>query len=156
MDSVLFTKLFRGCELETIANTATDIGFDGIDLLIRAGHQLEPTAPEHIRDAVRLFERRGLQVPMATTYLTDPAQLPAEQLMASCAEAGITLIRLGYWKYDPQLGHAACFETARRQLDQLARLAEKTGVRLALQLHGGMIHGSGAQATALLAGHDPA
>src|SRR5215218_9927784 len=156
MDSVLFTKLFRGCELEAIADTATDIGFDGIDLLIRPGHQLEPTAPEQIGDAVRLFERHGLRVPMATTDLTDPAQLPAERLMASCAEAGITLIRLGYWKYDPQLGYAACFATARRQLDELARLAEKSGVRLALQLHGGTIHGSGSQTAALLAGHDPA
>src|SRR5215211_8887754 len=102
MDSVLFTKLFLGCDLEMIADTATDIGFDGIDLLIRPGHQLGPNAPEQIGDAVRLFERHGLQVPMATTDLTDPTQLPTTRLLAGCAEAGITQIRLGYWTYDPK------------------------------------------------------
>jgi H2-forming N5,N10-methylenetetrahydromethanopterin dehydrogenase-like enzyme len=31
MDVVLFTKLFRGCELEEIATAATDLGVDSID-----------------------------------------------------------------------------------------------------------------------------
>jgi sugar phosphate isomerase/epimerase len=92
---------------------------------------------------------------MATTDLTDPARMSAERLLAGCAEAGIGLIRLGYWHYDPHVGYAAGFETARRQLDELERLAERTGVRLALQLHGGTLHASGCQAAALLAGHDP-
>jgi sugar phosphate isomerase/epimerase len=155
MDIVLFTKLFRGCELEEIATAATDLGVDGIDLLIRPGHQLEPAAPERIPEAVRFLEGNGLRVPMATTDLTDPTRMLTEPLLASCAEAGIGLIRLGYWHYDPQVGYATGFDTARRQLDELDRLAEKTGVRLALQLHGGTIHASGCQAAALLAGHDP-
>ena len=155
MDIVLFTKLFRGCELEEIAEAATDLGVDGIDLLIRRGHQVEPEAPERIPAAVRFFEQQGLRVPMATTDLTDPTRMPAERMVAACAEAGIGLIRLGYWHYDPQQGYAIGFETARQHLDELERLAEKTGVRLALQLHGGTIHASGCQAAALLAGHDP-
>jgi sugar phosphate isomerase/epimerase len=155
METVLFTKLFRGQTIEEIGALVADLGFDGIDLLIRAGHQVEPDAPEAIAGTVRLLKEAGLAVPMATTDLTDPAQLPAEQLMATCAESGISLIRLGYWKYDPRRGYAACFETARRQLDALQCLAAKTGVRLALQLHGNTIHGSGAQAAALLEGHDP-
>jgi sugar phosphate isomerase/epimerase len=156
MDIVLFTKLFRGHELEGIATAATDLGVDGIDLLIRTGHQLDPAAPERIPEAVRFLQRQGLRVPMATTDLTDPTRMLAEPLLANCAEAGIGLIRLGYWHYDPQVGYAAGFETARRQLDELERLAERAGVRLALQLHGGTIHASGCQAAALLAGHDPA
>jgi sugar phosphate isomerase/epimerase len=156
MQAVLFTKLFRDRSLGEIASSVRDLGFDGIDLLIRPGHQLEPDAPEMIPDAVRALEQDGLTVPMATTDLTDPSQMPTERLLAGCAEAGIGLLRLGYWKYDPEQGYAACFEAARRDLDDLVALAEKTGVRLAIQLHGGTIHGSGAQAAALLAGHDPA
>ena len=156
MQTVLFTKLFRGRSLDEIASSARDLGFDGIDLLIRPGHQLEPDAPEKIPEAVRALERAGLTVPMATTDLTDPTRLPAERLLAGCAEAGIKVVRLGYWKYDPERGYAACFEAARRDLDALARLAGQTGVRLAVQLHGDTIHGSGSQAAALLAGHDPA
>lgn len=156
MDIVLFTKMLRGCELTEIAETAADLGVDGIDLLIRAGHQVEPETPQRIPEAVRLFAQAGLRTPMATTDLTDPTHMPAERLLEACAEAGIGLVRLGYWRYDPQVGYAAGFDAARRQLDELDRLAERTGVRLALQLHGGTIHASGCQAAALLAGHDPA
>ena len=156
MQTVLFTKLFRGRSLAEIADAASELGFDGIDLLIRPGHQAEPDDPDSIHEAVRHLRQAGLAVPMATTDLTDPTDGRADRVLSACAETGIGLIRLGYWKYDPQRGYAACFDAARRDLDGLARLAEKHGVLLAVQLHGGTIHGSGAQAAALLAGHDPA
>ncbi len=156
MQTVLFTKLFRGRSLVEIADATSDLGFDGIDLLIRPGHQAEPDDPASIHEAVRHLRQAGLAVPMATTDLTDPADERVELVLATCAETGIGLIRLGYWKYDPQRGYAACFEAARRNLDGLARLAEKHGVLLAIQLHGDTIHGSGAQAAALLEGQDPA
>jgi sugar phosphate isomerase/epimerase len=156
MKIVLFTKLFRGRSLVEIADATSGLGFDGIDLLIRPGHQAEPDDPASIHEAARRLRQAGLTVPMATTDLTDPTDERAERVLAACAETGIDLIRLGYWKYDLQRGYAACFDAARRDLDGLARLAEKHGVRLAIQLHGDTIHGSGAQAAALLTGHDPA
>jgi len=156
MHAILFTKMFRGQSLEFIGSTTRDLGFDGIDLLIRAGHQLDPREPEAIPAAVRLLEREGISVPMATTDLTDPAEFPSQRLLAQCREAGIRVIRLGYWSYDPALGYAACRDTARRHLDVLERLARDAGVRLAIQLHGDTIHCSGGLTTALLEGHDPA
>lgn len=155
MQTVLFTKLFRGLATEEMAEATANLGFDGIDLLIRPGHQVEPQAPDQIQAAVRVLQEAGLTVPMATTDLTDPSQFPTERLLAACADAGIKLVRLGYWKYDPATGYAALLETAQRHLHDLVEIAERTGVRLAIQLHGGTIHGSGAQAAALLAGHDP-
>ena len=155
MQNVLFTKLFRGETTEAMAEATAELGFDGIDLLIRPGHQTEPGAPEGIRGAVKTLQAAGLAVPMATTDLTDPSQLPTEALLSACAEAGIELVRLGYWKYDPATGYAAILETARRHLDQLAEISQRTGVQLAIQLHGGTIHASGAQTAVLLAGHDP-
>ncbi len=156
MQAVLFTKLFRDRGLAEIGATARDLGFDGIDLLIRPGHQVEPDDPDRIPAAVRALREAGLATPMATTDLTDPAAFPAERVFARCAEAGVGLIRLGYWRYRPERGYAACFDEARRHLDDLAALARRAGVRLAIQIHGGTIHSSGALATALLAGHDPA
>jgi sugar phosphate isomerase/epimerase len=155
MQMVLFTKLFRGKSIDDIASSASAIGFDGIDLLVRPGHQVEPGDPDGIGRAVRRLRADGLTVPMATTDLTDPSAAGAERLLASCAQAGIGLVRLGYWKYDAGRGYAACLDAARRDLDALSRVAEKVGIRLAVQLHGETIHGSGAQTAALLAGHDP-
>ena len=155
MQNVLFTKLFKGQTLDEIARQGSELGFDGIDLLIRNGFQVTPDEPEGIAAAVAQLQRAGLTVPMATTDLTDPHWPGAERLFAACAQAGIRTIRLGYWKYDPAVGYAAQFDAARRDLDGLARLARATGVQLALQLHGDTIHGSGAQALALLQDHDP-
>jgi sugar phosphate isomerase/epimerase len=155
MRAVLFTKMFRGQTLELIGSTTQDLGFDGVDLLIRPGHQLDPHEPDAIPPAVRLLERQGTRVPMATTDLTDPDALPSERLLAQCREAGIELIRLGYWSYDPERGYAAGRDRARRHLDILERLARNAGICLAIQLHGDTIHSSGALTVALLEGRDP-
>lgn len=156
MELVLFTKMFRGLTLEETASHINDLGFDGVDLLIREGHQLEPGAPQRIPDAVRLMRTSGLSVPMATTDLTDPHTYLTEQIFSSCREAGIRLIRLGYWMYDPRRGFSECFAQAEHDVDAFVRLAEKTGVQLAIQLHGGTIHNSGSLTAKLLAGYDPA
>jgi sugar phosphate isomerase/epimerase len=156
MDTVLFTKLFRGRTLDEIAEHAGALGVDGIDLLIRPGHQVEPGHPGGLPAATERLRAAGLAVPMATTDLADPAAPGAERLLTACGEAGIGLVRLGYWTYDPNPGYAPLLDAARRDLAGLARLAERAGVRLAIQLHGGTIHGSGAQTLALLRDHDPA
>ncbi len=155
MQHVLFTKLFKDQTLDEIAEQGSALGFDGIDLLIRQGFQATPSEPAGIASAVGRLQQAGLTVPMATTDLTDPGWPGAERMLAACGEAGIRTIRLGYWKYDPAVGYAAQFDAARRDLDGLARLAQRTGVQLALQLHGDTLHGSGAQALALLRDHDP-
>lgn len=155
MQAVVFTKLFLGQPIEVVAEESRKLGFDGIDLLIRNGFQVEPGRPEAIASAVRYLEAEGLAVPMATTDITDPDHPDTEPVLAACAEAGIGMVRLGYWSYDPAVGYAQALDTARRQLAGLASLAERTGVRLAVQLHGDTLHGSGAQTAALLDGIDP-
>lgn len=156
MKSVLFTKLFRGVSVEDIGSTANGLGFDGIDLLIRDGYQVTPEEPERLGDAVRALKGAGLGVPMATTDITDPALAATQRLFQSCADTGIGIIRLGYWKYDPAVGYAELLDTSRRHLEQIAAIAESTGVKAAIQLHGGTIHSSGAQTAAMLEGIDPA
>lgn len=155
MESVLFTKMFRGMDLEDIGSAASELGFDGIDLLIRRGHQVEPDAPDQIAMAVHQLEQHGLTVPMATMDLTDPARFQTEKLFAACADARIRTIRLGYWSYDPKIGYRVILDKARRDLDTLTQLARVAGVKLAIQLHGGTIHGSGSQTAILLQDHDP-
>jgi sugar phosphate isomerase/epimerase len=93
---------------------------------------------------------------MATTDITDPALYPTENIFRACADAGIGVIRLGYWKYDPAIGYRAILDTARRNVEDLAQIARTSGIKIALQLHGKTIHSSGAQALALLQNHDPA
>src|SRR5690242_8852594 len=98
MQSVLFTKLFHNHSISEVAEVAKELGFDGIDLLIRPGFQVEPARPEAIPAAIRTLKNAGLAVPMATTDITDPAQdTTVERLLQTCAEEDVRLIRLGYW-----------------------------------------------------------
>jgi len=155
MKEVLFTKLFVGQSLDQIVRSANEIGIPGIDLLIRNGHQVEPGDPSGIARAVKALEAGGLGVPMATTDAIDPNASDVVAVMQACADAGIELVRLGYFPYEVERGYAACFEQARRHLDGLERLAAQLGIRFAVQLHGDTLHGSGAQTLMLLQGHDP-
>ncbi len=156
METVLFTKLFKDQTLDEVAQHANDLSFDGIDLLVREGTQVVPSDPAGIGRAVsRIRKAADVSVPMATTDLTDPAWPNAERLLSACRDAGIGTVRLGYWKYDPKVGYASQFDAARRDLEGFARLAQRIDVQLALQFHGGTLHGSGAQAFALLRDHDP-
>jgi sugar phosphate isomerase/epimerase len=155
MQLVLFTKLFKGQTIEEVGAVGSRLGFDGIDLLVRNGFQAEPGKPEGIAAAVNRLKADGLTVPMATTDLTNPDALDTKRLFAAFAESGIGVVRLGYWNYDPKIGYASIFDTARGHLDKLAELAEDAGITLTIQLHGGTIHGSGAQTAELLRGHDP-
>lgn len=157
VQTVLFTKLFHDQHIDEVGTIASNLGFTGIDLLIRPGFHAEPDKPEQVRKTIRTLKQAGLSVPMATTDITDPTRdSTAEVLFQTCAEEDVRLLRLGYWMYDPTLGYQACFETARRHLDALEQHAQKAGITLAIQLHGGTIHSSGALTAALLKDHSPA
>lgn len=157
MQLALFTKLFEARTPDEIAPHAVNLGFDGIDLLIRDGYTVAPSLAESdVPAAVARFAEAGVGVPLATTSLTDAGAHDAERIIAACAGAGIGLIRTGYWRYDANEPYAAVLDNARRELAGLAKLAEKHGTRVAVQMHGGTIHNSGASLRALLTDLDPA
>ncbi|MGO1385362.1 MAG: sugar phosphate isomerase/epimerase family protein [Arachnia sp.] len=154
MQNLLFTKLFGSRPLDEIGKQASDMGFDGIDLLIRPGTTVTYEDTANLSDVVARLKGHGLSVPMATTDLTDPAESTTKDVFTACADAGIEVIRLGYWKYNGDQPYNGLFEKARRDLDGLVKIAEPLGLNLSIQLHGSTIHASGALTAALLEGHD--
>jgi sugar phosphate isomerase/epimerase len=94
-------------------------------------------------------------VPMVTTDITDPDRFPTRKTLDACARSGVSLVRLGYWTYDGGARYDELLARARRDLDQLDALAAEYRLKLAVQLHGGTLHTSGATTRALLAGHNP-
>jgi sugar phosphate isomerase/epimerase len=75
-------------------------------------------------------------------------------VLGACAQAGATLVRAGFYRYDPRTGHRLGVDEARRGLDSLADLAERHSIRLVLQWHHGTLHSSTAHALHLLDGRD--
>ncbi len=156
MQAALFTKLFGSRGVDEVARACADLGFDAVDLLVRRGCTVDPDAIDGLSDAVKVFGDHGLGVPMVTTDITDPAQFPTRKIFGTCARSGIRLIRLGYWNYTGSTAYDEIFTRARRDLDELDGLAGEYGLTLAIQLHGGTIHASGATTRPLLTDHDPA
>ena len=104
MDLICFTKLLQPCGPDELIAFARKTGLAGYDLTVREGH---PVTPETIGTDLAPFVRRlsdaGLQAPLATiggdvAPVGDPA---TETAWAACAEAGIGMIKLGYWRWAP-------------------------------------------------------
>ncbi|MFJ9032731.1 sugar phosphate isomerase/epimerase family protein [Streptomyces sp. NPDC102274] len=152
MRLIVLTKPFGSTGVGRLADRLASLGVDGADLLVRAGQAVTPDAPEGIGAAARTLVRAGLGLDIVTTDLTT-AGPQAERIIGSCAEAGVPLVRIGFYRYPEHGDYATCLDEARRQLDSLVHLAAAHGVRPALQLHHGTLHISAAHALRLLEGH---
>jgi sugar phosphate isomerase/epimerase len=149
MRVIVFTKPFGGAGADELAGRLAELGADGADLVVRDGQTVTPADPRGIITAGRALERVGLGLDVVTTDLVD-ADPTAERILAACAEAGVRLVRTGFFRYHPDRGYARCLEAARRGLAGLARVADRHGVRLAVQLHHRTIHPSAAHALRLI------
>jgi sugar phosphate isomerase/epimerase len=146
---IVFTKAFGAVSATELADDLAGLGADGADLVVRDGQVVTPAEPRGIGAVARALERNGLRLEVVTTDLID-GDATAEGIVAACAEAGVPLVRAGFFRYDPALGYGACLESARRGLARLARVAADHGVRLAVQLHHGTIHPSAAHTRTLI------
>ena len=149
MRVIIFTKAFGAIGATELADNLAGLGADGADLVVRDGQVVTPAEPRGIGSVATALERDGLRLEVVTTDLLD-GDATAERIVAACAEAGVPLIRAGFYRYHPDQGYDRCLDSARRGLDSLARLAADHGVRLALQLHHGTIHPSAAHARKLV------
>lgn len=145
MRVVVFTKLFGAVGISELVDGVAKVGADGADLVVRDGQTVTPRAPRQIGSVARALADKGLALEVVTTDLLE-ADATADGILDACAEAGVSLVRVGFYRYQP--GYDAT--VARRGLAGLARLAADRGVRVALQLHHQTIHPSAAHALRLI------
>lgn len=125
----LFVKHWKDKSASELGAFVKGVGFDGIELPIRTGFQVEPEtvgtslpafAVELARQGVRIF---------SVAASTD------ESVFAACAEAGVPVIRIMV-NIDSD-GYKATEERTKRKLEQLVPLCEKYGVKVGVQQHYG-------------------
>jgi len=139
----MFTKHLEGWDLGQIIDGLKRGGVQGADLCVRPGYPVNPeNAKTELPAAAKRFADEGLCIPLITTPgdLTDTSPEYTESLWDACAEAGVGLVKLGYWQMEED-GYWATIDRCRKKLDGFAKLAEKTGVKAVVHNHSGSTMG---------------
>jgi L-ribulose-5-phosphate 3-epimerase len=130
-----FSKHLPDLNWTDLAAATIDMGFDGIDLTVRAkGHVPPERVAEDLPRALDAIRAKGATVPMITTELTSANHPTANAIFAAAGKAGIKLAKVGYWKYalkDVREEVAAMG----RDLAGLAELAKQHGVAIGIHNH---------------------
>ena len=159
MKRVMFTKHIQGYALEQVVKSLKHIGMDGADLCTRPGFPVTPdNCDKAMPEAARLFASEGMSIELCTAPgdFTDPGMDYAERLFAACAEAGVGLIKLGYFRFAPGEDYQQKVDGARKALDGFEALADKYEVKPVYHTHCGLALGLNTAATMeLVRGRDP-
>jgi sugar phosphate isomerase/epimerase len=132
----MFSKMLQEFPIAEAAGIIRKLGFGGVDLTVRPQGHVEPDGVgRSLPEAVKAIRDQGLTVPMITTALTTADRM-AEEIVAAAVHEEIRLLKLGYWNV-PRGGLVDAIERARKELDGLARLAERYHVTFGIHNHSG-------------------
>ena len=126
----VFTKPWRETPLDALGAMVAEWGFDGVELPVRPGYQVEPeNVTRGLPAAAKTLAAQGVKI-ASVAGPTDEATI------AACAEAGVPIIRVcvGIPPGRSYLDHIAAVQA---EYDRLLPLLEKHGVTIGVQNHNG-------------------
>jgi sugar phosphate isomerase/epimerase len=139
----LFSKHLQWLGYGPMAETAAEIGFDGVDLTVRpGGHVLPENVARDLPLAVEAIRGAGLKADRITTAITDPDDPLTAAILETVSELGIGIYRMGWLKYDRAQPIPQQLDAFRARFEQLAALNERFGIHGAYQNHVGTGVGS--------------
>lgn len=134
----LFSKHLQFLGYDEMAEACVASGLDGVDLSVRpGGHVLPENVERDLPLAAMAVEKAGLGLPMMTTAITDPEDPVTEKILRIASDLGIRYYRMGYLRYDQELGIEKSLDIFKRKFSKLAILNEKYGIHGAYQNHAG-------------------
>ena len=134
----VFSKHLQWLGYNEMAETAKQIGFDGIDLTVRPkGHVLPENVKEDLPKAVNAIRKSGLLADRITTEITDADDPLTLQVLTAAAELGIGNYRLGWLSYDQTKSTKENLHFYNLKLQKLAALNRQLGIQGSYQNHAG-------------------
>jgi len=133
-----FTKVLQELTYEKTAQAAVDVGWDGIELPLRAkGHVLPERVDEDLPKMVEALKAKNLEVLVAATDITAVDNPHAEKVVRALVKNGIRLYRVGGYKYKEGASIPKQLDEIRAKLKDLAALNKELGVTGLIQNHSG-------------------
>jgi sugar phosphate isomerase/epimerase len=161
MKLIVFSKMLQEKSVAELIELAQQHGYDGYDLAVRPGHPVNPdNAATALPQAQAQMEQAGLQIGMVTgnfDLLTADHPL-AEPLLAAMDSANVRLLKLGYFRFEPQtMDYWEQVENVRRAFAAWEKLASIYNVKICYHTHSHYCMGLNAAALMhLLRDFDPA
>ena len=112
---------------DEVAEAAIEMGFDGVDITVRAypGHVDPAKVTADLPPFVKTIRKHGLQVVTMTCPITDADSPNAEQMLATASSLGLTHYWWGTFRYEPGKPILAQLEALKPRVEKLAALNAK-------------------------------
>lgn len=135
----IFSKHLQFLRGEDLAAKAAEMGFDGVDITVRAGGHVEPArVGEELPPLVDLIRKHGLQVPMVTTDIVDANTPYALPVVETLNKLGIRFYRWGGLKWANGQPFDQQIEGFKPRVAKLAALNAQHGVTAMYHTHSGV------------------
>lgn len=143
MKICVFSKHLQWLNYQDMAVAAAEIGFDGVDLTVRAkGHVLPERVAQDLPKAVAAVRKAGLEVYVISTDIDDASDPLTDKILKTAADLGIFTYRTGWFNYKKNLDIPANIEIFKAKFAGLQEINRKYGMHADYQNHSGEDFGS--------------
>jgi len=134
----IFSKHLQWLDYKGMAQTAAELGFDGVDLTVRhRGHVLPERVEEDLPKAVEAIKAAGIKPLMMASDINDPDDPKTEKVLRTASALGIKFYRLGYYIYRENESITATLDEAKPKIRDLAAMNKHFNIHGAYQNHAG-------------------
>jgi sugar phosphate isomerase/epimerase len=134
----IFSKHLQWLDYNGMAQTAAELGFDGIDLTVRKkGHVLPERVEDDLPKSVEAIKRAGIEPLMMATDINDPDDPITEKILKTASGLGIKYYRLGKYRYTDDKSPVATLDEARPMIKGLAAMNRQFNIYGSYQNHAG-------------------
>ncbi len=126
-----------------MAETALNLGFDGIDLTVREnGHVLPDRVEDDLPKVYEICKNTGIEIVMICTSIRDAADPLTEKIIKTASGLGIKFYRMNWYEYDKNLDLNKNLGNIKSQLTELAEMNKHYKMKGSYQNHNGVWFGA--------------
>ena len=151
----LFPKVYPHFHAAELAALVQEVGLDTTNVIVREGYPVQPASlAVDLPPFVNALRAAGLRVHFATTGFSAASIIANPDLLAILAGSGLTDFRMDHFRLNgPDV--RGTLQEARRQLETLAPLCERAGIRAVYQVHQNSLISSASAVWPLISGLPP-